>query len=99
MTTSLPEEGPLLTFYGDDFTGSLASMEVLAFAGLSTVLFLEPPTPDRLRDFAGCRAIGIAGTARSRAPGWMDEHLPAVFRLLAGLGAPVLHYQGHSVLP
>lgn len=93
MTTSLPEEGPLLTFYGDDFTGSLASMEVLAFAGLSTVLFLEPPTPDRLRDFAGCRAIGIAGTARSRAPGWMDEHLPAVFRLLAGLGAPVLHYK------
>ena len=93
MTTPLPDAGPLLAFYGDDFTGSSASMEVLAFAGLSTVLFLEPPSPERLRDFAGYRAIGIAGTARSRSPGWMDEHLPPVFRLLAGLGAPVLHHK------
>lgn len=97
MTTALPAktlpDGPLVTFYGDDFTGSSASMEVLAFAGLPTVLFLEPPTAERLRDFAGYRAIGIAGTARSRSPDWMNEHLPLVFRLLAGLGAPVLHYK------
>ena len=37
---TLPD-GPLLTFYGDDFTGSSAVMEVTAFAGLPTVLFLE----------------------------------------------------------
>jgi len=97
VTTALPAktlpDGPLVTFYGDDFTGSSASMEVLAFAGLPTVLFLEPPTAERLRDFAGYRAIGIAGTGRSRSPDWMNEHLPLVFRLLAGLGAPVLHYK------
>ncbi|GAC1340480.1 MAG: four-carbon acid sugar kinase family protein [Acetobacteraceae bacterium] len=92
MTTPLPD-GPLLAFYGDDFTGSSASMEVLAFAGLPTVLFLEAPSPERLARFAGYRGVGIAGTARSRSPEWMDEHLPRVLRLLASLGAPVLHYK------
>ena len=86
-------EGPLVTFYGDDFTGSSASMEALAFAGLETVLFLAPPTPERLAAFAGCRGIGIAGVARSRAPAWMDANLPPVFSLLKSLGAPVTHYK------
>ena len=35
---------PLLAYYGDDFTGSADVMEVLTWAGLRTVLFLEPPT-------------------------------------------------------
>ena len=34
-SASLPD-GLLLTFYGDDFTGSSAVMEVLTFAGLPT---------------------------------------------------------------
>lgn len=85
--------GPLVAFYGDDFTGSSASMEALAFAGLDTVLFLSPPTPERLAAFAGYRGIGIAGVARSRSPDWMSAHLPAVFRLLRSLGAPVVHYK------
>ena len=85
--------GPLVAFYRDDFTGSSASMEALAFAGLDTVLFLAPPTSERLAAFAGYRGIGIAGVARSRGPGWMDEHLPPVFRLLKSLAAPVVHYK------
>ena len=89
---TLPD-GRLLAFYGDDFTGASAAMEVLAFAGLSTVLFLNAPSPERLEQFAGYRAIGVAGTARSRSPDWMNEHLPPVLRLLAGLAAPVLHYK------
>ena len=92
MTTPVPD-GLLLTFYGDDFTGASAAMEVLAFAGLPTVLFLDTPSPQRLAQFAGYRAIGIAGTARSRSPEWMEQHLPPVFGLLASLGAPVLHYK------
>jgi uncharacterized protein YgbK (DUF1537 family) len=92
VTARLPD-GPLVAFYGDDFTGSSASMEVLAFAGLPTVLFLEPPSAARLAEFSAYRAIGIAGIARSQSPGWMDRHLPSIFRLLAGLGAPVLHYK------
>lgn len=86
-------EGVLIAYYGDDFTGSSAVMEATAFAGLETVLFLGMPTPERLKAFAGCRAIGIAGTARARSPRWMDEHLPPVFALLAQTGAPVIHYK------
>ncbi|MFE1599304.1 four-carbon acid sugar kinase family protein [Methylobacterium sp. ID0610] len=85
--------GPLVAFYGDDLTGSSAAMEVLAFAGLETVLFLQPPSPERLGAFPAARAVGIAGMARSQPPDWMDRALPPVFRLLAGLGAPVLHYK------
>jgi 3-oxoisoapionate kinase len=86
-------EGRLLAFYGDDFTGSSAVMEVLAFAGLSTVLFTDVPTPDELARFHHCRAIGIAGIARSRSPGWMDRELPRIFEGLAGLEAPLTHYK------
>ena len=85
--------GPLIAFYGDDFTGSSASMEATAFAGVESVLFLSPPTPERLRDFAGYRVIGVAGVARAQSPEWMDEHLPPVFDLLAAIGAPVIHYK------
>lgn len=85
--------GLLLAWYGDDFTGSSAVMEVLTFAGLPAVLFLDVPTPEQLEKFAGYRAIGIAGTARSRSPAWMAEHLPPVYRALAGFGAPLMHYK------
>lgn len=85
--------GPLVAFYGDDFTGSSASMEALSFAGIETVLFLSTPSPERLAAFRGYGGIGVAGVARSRSPDWMDAHLPPVFALLKGLGAPVVHYK------
>ncbi|CAN5213683.1 four-carbon acid sugar kinase family protein [soil metagenome] len=86
-------EGSLLTFYGDDYTGSSAAMEALAFAGLPTILFLETPTAERLAAAASYRAIGIAGIARSQDSAWMDRNLPAVFDVLAEIGAPVAHYK------
>jgi len=89
---SLPG-GLLVAFYGDDFTGSAATMEVLTFAGLPTVLFLDVPTPAQIGRFAGRRGIGIAGVARARSPDWMERNLPAAFEVLAGLGAPVTHYK------
>jgi 3-oxoisoapionate kinase len=91
-TPGLPP-GLLLAYYGDDFTGSTDTMEVMTFNGLPTVLFVEPPTRERLAQFADRRAIGIAGTARSETPEWMDEHLPGIFAQLAGLGAPILQYK------
>ncbi|MCZ8106979.1 MAG: four-carbon acid sugar kinase family protein [Burkholderiales bacterium] len=93
MNAAALPSGLLLAFYGDDFTGSTDTMEVLTFAGLKTVLFLEDPTPERLARFPGARAIGIAGTSRSRSPAWMDEHLPPRFEALSRLGAPVLQYK------
>jgi uncharacterized protein YgbK (DUF1537 family) len=89
---SLPE-GLLLAFYGDDFTGSTDAMEVMAFAGLPTVLFVKPFTAAALARFQHFRGIGIAGTARSSSPEWMDEHLPSVFRTLFALGAPITQYK------
>lgn len=86
-------DGLLLSFYGDDFTGSAAVMEVMTFAGLPTVLFVGPPTPEQLARFAGYRGIGIAGVARAKDPAWMDEHLPPVFSQLAALEAPIAHYK------
>lgn len=86
-------DGPLIAFYGDDFTGATAVMEVMSFSGLPAVLFLDVPTRQQLARFSGYRAIGIAGTARSRSPQWMDEALPPVFRALAALCAPLVHYK------
>jgi 3-oxoisoapionate kinase len=86
-------DGLLLTYYGDDYTGSSAVMEVLTFAGLPTVLFLDVPTPAQLAMFREYRAIGIAGISRSQSPAWMEEQLPPIFRELAKLKAPIFHYK------
>jgi uncharacterized protein YgbK (DUF1537 family) len=91
-STPLPQ-GPLVAFYGDDFTGSSASMEAFAWQGLKSVLFLDLPSPERLAEFADYRCIGVAGIARSKSPQWMDAHLPAIFRRLAQTGAPIVQYK------
>ena len=94
---SLPP-GLLLGWYGDDFTGSAAVMEVLSFAGLPAILFLEPPEPEELAALAGIRAVGIASTARTWSPDRMRAELPAAFAALGGLGLPLLHYKVCSTL-
>jgi len=83
----------LLTFYGDDFTGSTDVLEALSLNGVPSVLFLRPPSVDDLARFPDCRAVGVAGVSRSETPAWMDEHLPLVFNALRDLGAPVCHYK------
>ncbi len=85
--------GALLSWYGDDFTGATAVMEVLSFAGLPAVLFLDVPSDEQMRAFAGYRAIGIAGSARSQSPEWMEANLPDCFGALASVGAPIAHYK------
>ena len=83
----------VLAFYGDDFTGSSAVMEVMTFAGLPTVMFLEPPDAARLKQFESFRGIGIAGTARAESPAWMEAHLPAAFEALRSYDAAINHYK------
>lgn len=84
---------PLLAFYGDDFTGSSAVMEVLAFAGVSSAMVLDVPSPALLAKLRGIRAFGIAGVARSKNPEWMAAELPRCFAALKAFGAPILHYK------
>lgn len=84
----------LLSFYGDDFTGSTDAMEALAVSGLRTVLFLSPPSPKFLREkFADVRCVGVAGTSRAMSPAEMDEQLAPVLEQLWALGAPITHYK------
>lgn len=82
-----------LAFYGDDFTGSTDALEVLAFAGLRTALFLEPPTPQALEQAGPLDALGVAGDSRAMTPEEMDDALPPVFAGLAAIGAPIVHYK------
>jgi uncharacterized protein YgbK (DUF1537 family) len=89
---------PVLAWLGDDFTGAAAVMEVLAFAGLPTTLFLQVPDAARLAQFPGLRGIGIASMARTRSPGWMDAELPALFDALDATGAALVQYKVCSTL-
>jgi uncharacterized protein YgbK (DUF1537 family) len=86
-------DGPLLAYYGDDFTGSTDAMEAMSAAGVPTVLFLDTPSPDMLARFPQARCIGIAGSSRGRGPEWMDAELPKAFSALSALKVPVLHYK------
>lgn len=83
----------LLSFYGDDFTGSTDVMESLALHGVNTVLFTRIPTPEEQARFEGFDAVGIAGTSRSQTPDWMDLQLPQYFSWLRQLGARFCHYK------
>jgi uncharacterized protein YgbK (DUF1537 family) len=84
----------LLTYYGDDFTGSTDVMEALVLGGVPAVLFLEAPSADFVRErFPATRAVGVAGVSRSMTPAQMEAELPPIFTALKGLGAPLFHYK------
>lgn len=89
---------PLVAWLGDDFTGAAATMEVLSFAGLPSLLFLSNPGPEALADCAGLAGIGVATLARSHAPAWMDANLPPLFEFLDQTGAELIHYKICSTL-
>ncbi|MFT3780579.1 MAG: four-carbon acid sugar kinase family protein [Nibricoccus sp.] len=83
----------LLAYYGDDFTGSTDALEFLTRAGINTTLFLDPPTPDRLKLYPGIQAVGVAGLTRSLAPDAMEKELRPAFESLRTLGARHVHYK------
>jgi 3-oxoisoapionate kinase len=85
--------GPVLSYLGDDFTGSTDVMEAFTAAGVPTVLFLKPPDAHWLERFSHMRCIGLATIARSQSPEWMDKHLPEYFKKLLAFGAPILQYK------
>lgn len=83
----------LLSWYGDDLTGSTDAMESLAMHGVPAVLFVRRPSDAQRARFFDVRAIGLAGTSRSESPAWMDAHLPDAFAWLKDLGAGICHYK------
>ena len=83
----------LLSFYGDDFTGSTASLEALARAGARSVLFMKPPTSEQLARYPHVQAIGVAGMTRSMTPDGMEATLRPALNALRKIGAPHVHYK------
>jgi 3-oxoisoapionate kinase len=83
----------LLSYYGDDLTGSTDVMEALASRGVATVLFTRQPTSAQRAKFSNVRAIGLAGSSRSETTAWMDEHLTPALAWLKTLGAAFCHYK------
>lgn len=83
----------LLSFYGDDFTGSTDALEALTRAGLRTVLFTNPPSAEQLSAVEGLQAFGIAGRSRSFSPKEMQEQLVPALAALRDSGAPIAHYK------
>lgn len=83
----------LLAFYGDDFTGSTDALEFLCRAGAKTMLFIEPPTPEQLKEYPGLQAIGVAGKTRSMTPEAMEEILQPAFEQLKLLSPRHVHYK------
>lgn len=89
---------PIIVWVGDDFTGSAATMEVLSFAGISSILFLGIPTPNQAKAFDKIRSFGIATLARSKKPAWMEANLPLFFEVIKGANAELYHYKTCSTL-
>jgi len=83
----------LLSYYGDDFTGSTDVMESLTFAGLRTVLFLEPPDKNTVGALGDVRAVGVAGRARSLSPTEAEAELRPVYQAFAALEPELIHYK------
>jgi uncharacterized protein YgbK (DUF1537 family) len=83
----------LLSYYGDDFTGSTDALEFLSRAGAKTVLFINPPTPEQLAKFPGLQAVGVAGMSRAMKPPEMEQELYPAFKALLQLGARHVHYK------
>ena len=72
----LPDTRPLVTFVGDDFTGSSAVSELMHFAGLPSVLFLDVPSKAQLERFRDHLSIGIATVARAEKTSGSRTVLP-----------------------
>jgi len=83
----------LIAYYGDDFTGSTDALEVLCMAGIETILFIEPPTPEQLAAYPTIQAIGVAGKTRAMDPQAMEITLTKAFAQLNNLSPNHVHYK------
>jgi uncharacterized protein YgbK (DUF1537 family) len=88
-----PAEGLLVSYYGDDFTGSTDTLESLTTAGVRTALFIRPPDGTGLARRPDLRGVGVAGLTRSMTPDAMEAELVPAFERLKRLGSPFVHYK------
>lgn len=86
--------GPLIGFYGDDFTGAAENLAQFHAHGLRSRLYFEPADPARVAaEATELDVVGIAGVARSRAPDAMRPLLRDAFVLFGRLGTRLNQYK------
>ena len=84
----------LISFYGDDFSGTTATAEALMQSGLPTVVFTDPPSQAYLkRHFPLVRAVGISGTARTLPTAVIKQSLTPVFLAMESYQSPIYVYK------
>lgn len=84
---------PDYAWYGDDFTGASDTLATLSQGGLSALLLLEPPPPQRLAQLNGIQAIGLAGATRSMGPAALRRALIPAVDFFAAIKPGLLHYK------
>ena len=84
----------LLSFYGDDFTGTTSMAETLTSSGVPTVVFVHPPLLSYVkRHFPKARAIGVAGISRSLPTRRLEKTLRPIFQTMKAYRAPLFVYK------
>lgn len=83
----------LMAYYGDDFTGSTDALEFLCRAGIRTILFIDVPSEEQLKQYKGIQAIGIAGMTRALSPENMEAVLLPTFTAIRQLNPKHVHYK------
>ncbi|MBC2607061.1 four-carbon acid sugar kinase family protein [Pelagicoccus albus] len=93
----------LLSYYGDDFTGSADVMEALESYGVATALFLDSPSKETVAKFrfigprktseTRIQSFGVAGISRTMSPSQMAVELPSVFSQIASVESQYFHYK------
>ncbi|WP_075293063.1 four-carbon acid sugar kinase family protein [Pararhizobium arenae] len=86
--------GPVVGFYGDDFTGSSENLAQFHRSGLKTRLFLKMPSADELKKATrGLDVVGFAGTARALSNRDIVAEVSPAFEALRSLGCRFLQYK------
>ena len=84
----------LLSFLGDDFTGTTSAAEALAVSGVSTIIFAKPPTLAFLKKhFSKVQAVGVTGISRSLPTEKLEPNLKPIFQRMKTYRAPLFLYK------
>jgi uncharacterized protein YgbK (DUF1537 family) len=84
----MAERRLLNSFYGDDFTGTMATAENFMLAGIPAVVFTKAPSIELVkRSFPAIQAVGIAGIARTLNVQQLEGELVPVYESMRSYGA------------
>jgi uncharacterized protein YgbK (DUF1537 family) len=88
------QDHALITFYGDDFTGSSDALGQYHRFGLHAIMFFKLPPRDVLEEAARTHdVVGIAGISRSLPTEKMEAEVRPVFEAFRRLGSAFVQYK------